>query len=193
MATTACGHASATSGSGVVVGDGLVLTAAHVVVGAGLVTVADPTTGKAGEGLVVRFDPTRDLAIVSAPQVQAPMITTAEASEGQEVIAAGGATSGTRNGVVQRRLGLRVDDVRAPTRSVRAGYEIGIELLPGDSGAGIYDIQDRLVGVVFSGPAQRDGRVFAVDYSEIDAVLGTGDSRWQCDPAQHRIIEQVQG
>lgn len=196
ISTTACGYASATVGSGVLIGGDLVLTAAHVVIGAGTIElnkVDDGTGGAARDSAVdariVVIDPTRDLALVSARGLYGPAIELADARVDQPIVVVGGATSGSRAGIIQRKLDFRVDDVRAATRSTRSGYEIAVDLRPGDSGAGVYDNDDKLVGIVFSAPKERDGRTFVVDDSEIEAIIAAPTGDWSCDPSQHRVVQ----
>lgn len=187
VATTACGDASKTVGSGVVVGPGRVLTAAHVVVGATAVGV-DTGIDMVPADIAV-LDATRDLAIVTVDPDALPTdadieLTDAVAGDTLTVI---GATSGVVELAVDRVLSLRADNVREPGRSLRAGYELGATLLPGDSGAGVFDAAGNLVAIVFSGPEARDGRVFAVGADEIRAVLGAPSAEWICEPADSRV------
>lgn len=188
ITTTACGDASRTTGSGVVVGPANVLTAAHVVVGATDVVVDGE------EGVVFFLDPTRDLALLKVPGVGdgADSIDPddlAELAAGDDVSVAGGATSGTVAARVARRVVMEVDDVRATTRSEREGYELDAAIAGGDSGAGVYGADGRLAGIVFAVPTERDDATYAVGAAEIRAVLTSTDHReHRCDPASSRLV-----
>lgn len=187
IATTACGDASKTVGSGVVVGPGRVLTAAHVVVGATSVNVATGSGTSAAQIVVV--DATRDLAILTVEPDLLPTdepVELAAAGPGDPLVALG-ATSGVVDLSVDRVLTLRADNVRQPGRTDRSGYELDASLLPGDSGAGVFNNDGSLVAVVFSGPADRDGRVFAVSADEIEAALAAPPADWRCDPEESRV------
>lgn len=183
--TTGCGHASATTGSGVVVDRALVLTAAHVVAGA-----TDVFVGESAEpATVFLLDRTRDLALIKAPSVVATPIELAGAAAGEPVRVVGGATSGTVDATVERVLSIDVDDVRSTSRSVRSGFELDAAIDGGDSGAGVFDGDGRLVGVVFAVPTARSDATFAVAATEVAAVLSApaaGEHR--CDPSTSRLV-----
>lgn len=186
ITTTACGDASRTSGSGVVVDRGKVLTAAHVVVGATEVLVdAEPA-------VVAHLDRSRDLALLDVAGLgRAPApgtIELAQAEAGAAVRIVQGGASGTIDAVVTRAVSMDVDDVRSTDRSVRAGYELDAAIAGGDSGAGVYDTEDRLVGIVFATSAERTA-TFAVGVSEIRAVLDAPPAGpYRCDPAQSELV-----
>lgn len=182
ITTTACGDASATTGSGVILDQALVLTAGHVVVGATDVLVdEEPAT-------VFLLDRTRDLALLKAPSVDATRIELADVESGDQVRVVGGARSGTVAASVERLLVMDVDDVRDTSRSTRAGYELDAAIAGGDSGAGVFDGDDRLVGIVFAVPTARSAATFAVDDTEIAAVLAATDvGEHRCDPARSQL------
>lgn len=184
--TEACGHASGTTGSGVIVGDGEVITAAHVVIGASEVRVlagSDPVVA-----MVIRLDVTTDLALLRVPRVAATEVEVVEVATEDAVTVVGGASSGTVDATATRRLLMDVDDVRSQTRSQRAGFELDAAILPGDSGAGVFDSQGRLVGIVFAVPTERSGSTFAVRAQEIAAILAAPDREYRCDARASRLI-----
>lgn len=192
VSTTACGHTSKTVGSGVVVGDGLVLTAAHVVIGA---TDISLTTGaRTTAASVVRLDRTTDLAVLAAPGLGNGLgaIETAAALPGDPVTFHG-ASSGAVATTIGRALDLRVDDVRAATRSLRNGYDLDVRLMAGDSGGGVFDSADRLVAIVFSAPVASDTgreRTYAVGWEELDRILDAPDGRFVCDSSKSQLTSQ---
>lgn len=189
IATTACGHASATAGSGVVVADERVLTAAHVVAGAGDVRVTRGAHTVAGE--IVVLDRGRDLAVLRVPGLAASPVATTQLATGERADVLGG-SSGPTEATVTRRLQMTVDDVRGLDRSRRAGYELDVRIEGGDSGAGLF-AGDRLAGIVFAVPVER-AATFAVRAEEVEAVLDDGSERpHACDPAASLVIAGAGG
>ncbi len=83
--TEACGHASKTTGSGIIGGPGEVLTAAHGVIGASRVSVATGSGPMVSAG-IAWLDPTRDLAVLSVSGVLADEVELAFAEGGQSRI-----------------------------------------------------------------------------------------------------------
>ena len=198
IATTACGHASLTNGVGVVVADGLVLVAAHVVIGATDITVSvDGESGddEADETLpatIVRLDPRTDLALLAVDGVTAEAVELGFADVGDTVTIIEGRSAAASVQVdVVRVVEIRIEEVRSTKRSSRSGYEIDHRVDLGDSGAGVFDDDGRLVGVVF-GRIQGDGdRSFVVDANEIDEILySQPDSSFVCDATQNKVVER---
>jgi len=188
VSTTACGFASKTTGSGVVVGPGRVLTAAHVVVGASEVVVraADGTENTA---TVAVLDTARDLAVLEVADVAETPVEFVDLDIGDAATMVGGASSGSVVVEVLRRANLNVDEVRGSQTSSRAGYELAAQIDGGDSGAGVFDEQGRLAAIVFATSNERDGIAWATRADEIEAVLATPPTTgYVCDPIQSRIV-----
>ncbi len=186
LRTTACGDASKTTGSGVIVGRAVVLTAAHVVVGATDVFV----DGADEPAVVAVLDRTRDLAWLDVPSVDATPVELAQVQAGDAVRVVGGATSGTVDALVERVLAMTVDDVRSTTRSTRSGFQLDAAIDGGDSGAGVFDGDGRLVGIVFAVPSEGSDATFAVDATEVAAVLAsTAVGERRCDPSRSQLAD----
>lgn len=181
--TTSCGHASGTSGSGVIVDRKTVLTAAHVVVGATEVVIGEDRK----PAIVVALDPTRDLAVLTSESVDASPVDLVELANGAEARIVGGSSSGDLEATVVRRAVMDVDDVRASTRSTRIGYELDAAITGGDSGAGVYDADGRLAAIVFAVPSERDGATYAVGRTEIESVLVADRRSFRCDPERSQL------
>lgn len=186
--TTACGHASKTTGSGIVVDDERVVTVAHVVIGATdvSVTAADGLTRPA---TIVHVDTLRDLAVLKVEQLAAGPVGLVDLEMGDGAVAVGMA-SGSVPAEVLRRVTLSVDEVRGTERSRRSGYELAASIDGGDSGAGLFDRDGRLVGVVFAVPTERDGIAWATGSSEIAAMLDevVDGTEYRCDADAARVV-----
>jgi S1-C subfamily serine protease len=204
IVTAGCGAANPTTGSGVAVGDGLVLTAAHVVAGSSLVRVAarPPSDGPVDlPGLeaqlepatVVAFDRRLDLALLATgpdPDLSAlshPSPGLAEAGDRGTIV--GGATSGDVPFVVTDRTTIEIDEVRGTGRARRRAYVLAAATAPGDSGAGLFDVEGRLVGLLFAESAGRDGRSWATAGDELDRFLSDRGEAEQhrCNPDRSRL------
>jgi len=183
--TDACGYASRTDGSGVLVSDAKVVTAAHVVIGASAIRVV--VDGEEVGATVVTLDTTTDLALLQLSGVSASAVELATLSSG-DFVTAFGAKSGAVDATVTRRLRMTVDNVRRETRSERSGFELNMAISPGDSGAGVFDSRDSLVGIVFATPRGRANTTFAVDASEIEALLNAPTRQYRCDTAASLVV-----
>jgi serine protease DegS len=152
--TTGCGFASDQTGSGVAVGDGLVLTVAHLIARADTIT-ASVGNGRVVSAVVTAVDLNLDLAVLRLPPNGVPDIEMSSVGAGAEGLIVGGATSGTVSFEVKTVVRLTIEEVLGTDLHSRRGYELDAETAPGDSGAGAYDNDDQLIGIVFA--TGRDG------------------------------------
>ncbi|MGA0881051.1 MAG: alpha/beta hydrolase family protein, partial [Ilumatobacteraceae bacterium] len=88
---------------------------------------------------------------------------------------------------VTRPVIINIEDVRADTRSRRAGYELRGELVRGDSGAGLFDEQGNLVAMFFSRSVTRDV-IYAIGDTEIAHVLSAPRALYSCDLEESRVV-----
>ncbi len=149
LETEGCGFASGRTGSGVAVGDGVVVTVAHLVARAdGIVA----SVGDAGSenAVVTAVDLERDLATLRLPPNGIPDVEMASVGVGAEGLIVGGAASGTVPFEVKQVVSLTIEEVLGTDRHSRLGYELAAETVDGDSGAGAYDDENRLIGIVFA-------------------------------------------
>ena len=144
-----CGDASSTVGSGVLFDDGVVVTAAHLVVQGDEFGVLFGD-GTIATGQVLGLDLDKDLALIATARTGVSRVSTIAASAGDIGEVAGGATSGTVPYVVTQFANLSIEAVLGGERTSRAGYELDAATAGGDSGAGVYEAQGRLVGMVFA-------------------------------------------
>ena len=192
--TTACGNASRTSGAGVIVEDGWALVSAHVVAGAGSVAAVGPdgdALAAADEVDIVVFDAASDLALLRVPSVMASPVVLGDGGNEDVVLIAGGGPSPATEATILRGVEVRIEAVRSEERISRIGYEIDTRVALGDSGSGVYDEADQLIGIVFGRAAEDEDRSFVVGREEIADVLAVERSSvWTCDPTQHQIVER---
>ncbi len=189
VATTGCGHAPAETGSGVGVAQELVLTAAHVVVAADQVRVT--VDGQTTPAEVVALDTRSDVAVLRLKGValaEAPPFRPATVVEGDDVTLTT-AVSGEVSATVRRAGRIGIERVRADERILRSGYELDATVTPGDSGAGAFTTEGRLVGIVFASGEGNTVWLSAAD--EISAVLDQAEAAeyaWHCVPSRSRVV-----
>ena len=166
-------------GSGFVVGDGLVVTNAHVVAGESE-TELERSDGSEVDATVVAFDPNRDLAILRAPDLDRPALGLDDAGPGDT-----GAVFGHPGGgplriapfQVGREVSATGTDIYDGARTEREVLILAAALAPGDSGAALVDGAGSVVGVAFAIAPDRPGVAYALDTAELQAVLSGDLSR----------------
>jgi len=191
LETGGCGHADASRGSGLALADDLVLTAAHVVSSGGPIEVIVDDVSHRAE--LLAYDPSRDLALVRTTPLLTeipPAPTSGTLDEGATGRIIGAATSGDVVATVAEVLIIELDDVREPTRSTRRAYLTEAATEPGDSGAGFYDTDGRLVGLLFAVSTTDEGRSWVTATSEIDAFLADEETTgvFACDPDRSKVV-----
>jgi S1-C subfamily serine protease len=149
LETEGCGFASPRSGSGIAVGGGLVVTTAHVVVEAEAV-VARVNGVEHRSVPVVAVDRQRDLAVLRVPYEELPAIEMTAMKKSDRGSIVGAASSGTVAFEVRGVVELTIEEVFGTERYSRSGYELSASTADGDSGAGAYDDEGRLIGIVFA-------------------------------------------
>lgn len=184
VTTTACGVASGTSGSAVLIEEGRALTAAHTVIGAGSVEVDFGGVTRTAE--IIGLNPRSDLALLEVPGIAAREVLLGEAEAGQQVTYVNG-SGDVQTAEVTRRVEIRIEEERSTVRSSRFGFEIDTSVELGDSGAGVFDDRGRLIGVIFGVSLSRDDRSFAVRTQEITELLDTPEERFLCNPLDDRV------
>jgi S1-C subfamily serine protease len=189
VSTTACGNASATAGAAILVGGDYVLVAAHVVIGATDTTVT--VDGEGQPGVLVRIDPRTDLALMKVPGFSSTLVELADPVPESAVRIVSGGPSGTFDAGLVRLVTIRIEEVRSTVRSSRRGFELDQRVELGDSGAGVFDDDGRLVGLVFGRSTLHDDRSFAVNSEEIERLLTEPDGKYQCNPVNHRVEQAL--
>ena len=160
------------SGSGVLVGAGLVLTSAHVVAGAQDIRVV--RNGSFTPAEIVGFDPDMDLAYLAADGlIGTPLQVSSDGVQAGDT----GVAYVVRGGdvvevpvVVRRSVSIRTEDVYLEGETVRPGFELVAEIEPGDSGGAIV-IDGRVVGVVWARSRTSAGRAWVIDPDRAGALI----------------------
>jgi S1-C subfamily serine protease len=167
----ACGRLQ--EGTGFFVGDGVVVTNAHVVAGEddSIIELAD---GSQAEAVVVAFDPARDLAVL-ATGADAPALAIGSGEVG-DVGGVFGHPGGGPLEISPFEVGEEITasgrDIYDQTATQREVLVLAADLAPGDSGSALVDPDGQVVGVAFAVAPDRAGVAYALAVSELQAVLG---------------------
>jgi S1-C subfamily serine protease len=160
-------------GSGFFVGDGVVVTNAHVVAGEDA-SVVELSDGSTREARVVAFDPGRDLAVLTVPDADRPALPLREGEVGDT-----GGVFGRPGGgpleVSPFRIGDHITavghDIYDGGRTSRQVLVLAADLAPGDSGAALVDAEGRVIGVAFAIAPDKPGVAYALSLEELSPVL----------------------
>jgi hypothetical protein len=165
-------------GLGTSIGDGLVVTAAHVVGGAERLEIVDhlDTTISAD---VVFFDPVLDVAAlrpVDELAVSVPLRDERanEGDTGTIAIAPGGGSIEVADVTVVQRVTILTTDIYRDEQVQRPGLRVTATVEPGDSGAMVH-LPDGGVGIVWSRSTETADQAWTVDLP--DALLEPASRR----------------
>lgn len=160
------------SGSGFVVSPGLVATNAHVVAGTDDVELVTPD-GDRRDARVVAFDPAADLALL-ATSLDRPALTLDAPRTGDRGLVmgfpGGGPLAPSPFEVAEtlHATGLDIYDRREVRRDLLV---LASDLQPGDSGSAVVRSDGTVIAVAVAIAPDRDGVAYALDRSELDALL----------------------
>lgn len=166
LTSRTCGQVQ--TGSGFVVGDGVIATNAHVVAAADAVRV-ETADGAAATGRVVAFDPATDLALVGAP-IDRPALPVAAPSRGDRGLVLGFPGGGPFEpspfevGAQLAATGFDIYDRGVVQRDLLA---LASRLEPGDSGSAVLRADGSVVGVAVAIAPDRPDVAYALDSSEL--------------------------
>jgi hypothetical protein len=160
-------------GLGLMVAPGRVLTSAHVVAGSPKISVT--IEGRRSLAIVVAFDSDNDLAVLKTTD-PAPFIPIGHASA---------STSGalfvydshelTRvSASVRRVVDIKTEDIYGDGKHLRAGFELAVNVTPGDSGS-VLIADGHAVAVVWARTRGTEGTTWAIDPAPIAVMLGSSD------------------
>ena len=162
-------------GSGWPVATDLVVTNAHVVAGTRDHRVITRAGGGALPATVVWFDPKRDLALLSVPNLGIrPLTTVASVPSGTL-----GAVIGYPGGGAEQTVGARVAlktiaigrDIYSASVVRREIYVLNARVQKGDSGGPVVDRSGRVLGVVFAASTLSGTEGYALTMTELQQVL----------------------
>jgi S1-C subfamily serine protease len=145
-----------TAGSGFVIAPGRVMTNAHVVAGADIVTVS--VDGHEQEATVVMFDSSDDISILEVPDLQAPPLDFAHGSAltGTDAVVLGYPGGGpfvAYPARVREVIDLKGPDLYRALMVRREVYTIRGIVRRGDSGGPLIDRAGRVLGMNFAAAA----------------------------------------
>lgn len=160
-------------GSGFVVEPGVVVTNAHVVAGEDVTEVIRPD-GSRAEADVVLFDPDRDIAVLSVPEVGArPLPIGAIEAGGTGAVFGypGGGPLEISPFAVQEEVEAVGRDLYDRRDTRRQVLILASALAPGDSGAAVIDPSGSVVGVAFAIAPDQPGTAYALSVEELRGAL----------------------
>jgi S1-C subfamily serine protease len=181
----ACGRIQ--EGTGFVAAPGLVVTNAHVVSGEPRTTLERDDGSRVG-ALVVVFDPSRDLAVLSAPSLGRPALPLGRVEVGGK-----GAVFGHPGGGPLVASPFRIDqriraigrDIYGERRTERDVLVLASDLQPGDSGSALVSRGGDVVGLAFAIAPDRPGVAYALTPAEVRAALAAVPSTRRAAPTGH--------
>ena len=157
------------TGSGFSVGDGLIVTNAHVVSGTSGTRVRAPS-GRSAAASVVFFDAELDLAILRAADLGLPELTPDDGQAGAPAAVIGYPGGGPERispAVLERRLTSRGRDIYSRGLASREIWIVTAQVRPGNSGGPVVDTAGRFVGVIFASSISSPGQAFALTADEV--------------------------
>ncbi len=166
----ACGRSQ--EGTGFVSSRGFVVTNAHVVAGSEQVSVRSGSRGL--PAAVVAFDPIRDIAVLSVPDLVAPALVEGEAlAAGDQAVVAGYPLAGPYRVDPARVRGILHaigDDIYGNSGAQREVYSLRATIHPGNSGGPLLTADGKVVGVVFARSLDDSATAYALTLDELHAV-----------------------
>ena len=172
-------------GSGFVVAPGVVVTNAHVVAGVGELTVTDGAGRYAATA--VHFDPDQDLAVLTAPTLQAPALPTdstdlAPGATGAVLGYPGGGPLRESDAVVLERMTAVGQNIYGEGTVNRTIYALAADIEPGSSGGPLLTTEGTVAGVVFAKSITQDDVGYALVWGEIAADVSAASQRSEAVP-----------
>lgn len=166
--------------TGVVVGDGLVLTVAHALGDARAIQV------DSRPACAIVVDREHDAAVLAVTGLRRSPVGLAEnAAPGVAWLARRSVDSGSGRAAaaevspvdIRRRIVARVHEPLDAAPSERATLELDARVAAGHSGAPILDAHGRLVGMVFAGSRKRENRSYGVAVDELAPLVEVVSAR----------------
>jgi S1-C subfamily serine protease len=171
---TGCG--GLVTGSGFPIGNGMIVTNAHVVSGTTDHRI-QTAQGTVLPATVIYFDPEVDLAILSAPGYDGPNLSFAKADRGTTgaVIGyPGGGPEKVEPAVIDGAVTAEGRDIYNSNLVTRQIFVVQSYVRPGNSGGPLVDTNGRVLGVVFATSASDSTQAYALTDDEIAKDLAQG-------------------
>jgi hypothetical protein len=183
---TGCG--GLVTGSGFPIGDGLIVTNAHVVSGTNDHRI-QTQQGSVLPATVVFFDPEVDVAILNVPNYSGPSLSFAHGDRGTEgaVIGyPGGGQERVEPAVVDGAVTAEGRDIYNSNLVTRQIFVLQSIVRPGNSGGPLVDTQGRVLGIVFATSATDGQQAYALTDDQIARDLQKGEnSAAEVDTSQY--------
>lgn len=159
-------------GAGLMVADGRIATVAHVVAGADRIEVRG--LHGTGQATVVYFDPVLDVAVLKVdPRLATPIpIATAQRGDHGTVVVYRDGDPVELPVEVQRLVDIRTADIYGLGEHLRPGYELTVDIEPGDSGS-VVVVDDQAVAILWATSRQTEGRSWAMRTALVADHLST--------------------
>lgn len=194
IATLPCSTALQSTSSGFAIDDRTVVTVAHAIHGSQDVAVRDTFGVWHRDPQVLVLDLERDLAVLHVEGLRATPMSVAPTRPtvdwmNEPLRMLDGSASGTARAQVLRRVSIVAEVVGNRDETARrSGYEVSLDIGPGDSGAALVDDTDRLVGIVFAQSKRREAITWATAADQLSIEPGE-ISTWDCDPTFDAELE----
>ncbi|HEY7627772.1 MAG TPA: serine protease [Ilumatobacteraceae bacterium] len=148
-------------GAGSMVAEGRIATVAHVVAGAERIEVRGPHGN--GAATVVYFDPVLDVAVLKVdPRLATPVpIATAKSGDRGTAVVYRDDVPVQLEAEVERLVDIRTEDIYGEGKHLRPGYELKLDVEPGDSGSAVI-VDGKAVAIVWATSQQTEARSWAM-------------------------------
>jgi len=176
------------TGSGFAIGGGYVVTNAHVVSGTHAHRVLTPAGDDFG-ATVVYFDPARDFALLSVPDLTSAGLGFAPASRGTDGAVIGYPGGGPEQigpAIVDGAVEAVGRDIYSNNTVTRQVYVIQGRVRPGNSGGPLVDLQGKVLGIVFATSASDPNQAYALTDDEINSDLNDVRGRHLIDTSRYQ-------
>lgn len=143
------------------VADGRIATVAHVVAGADRIEVRG--AHGSGDAAVVYFDPILDVAVLKVdPRLGAPIpIATARQGDRGTAVVYRDGNPLELAAEVERLVDIRTEDIYGEGKHLRPGYELKLDVQPGDSGS-VVIVDGKAVAIVWATSQETEARSWAM-------------------------------
>ncbi len=159
---------------------GYILTAAHVVAGALSISVvaSGSTTAEPTAAQVVALDPANDLALLTAPGLNIPRLQlgTMKAGDVGTALIFRDAALAPQPFTIVRPVIVHILDIYDRDKVDRAGYQVEIEIFPGDSGAVLIGPDGHADATLYAKSRAANDRAWAVGTQSVPALIATANA-----------------